>query len=218
MKKILFIILSIFILMGVTSCSGEVEKEKTEEKTKEEIEIGVSPYNLSQDAIDLIRTLNLEDRVNIISFKAPENAKNIKANIYNLDKNGRWKLINELKSSLKQGSYSKEEDLEGSFSMIISEDYYTEKSNINVGTSIHAITLTEEDYPIDNIIFEGDYAASSHFLDEFQKIELNKEIPVAMMIKNSNTDLADYDLKSFFSPSELYDMDYVQAVTLVFTD
>lgn len=204
--------------MGLSSCKQEIKVDKTQGKAKEELKVGLSPYDLSEEGIDIIRALNLENRANIISFKAPKASKYVKANIYTLEKDGTWKLIDGIHSVIENKTYRDDEDFNYTFSMIISNDYYMEEMTINMGNSMHSTRLSQEDYTIDTSKYEGDYALSSHFLDDFQKIKLNKEIPVAIMIQSTSTDIGEYSLKSFFSTEDFEDMDNVQAVTLTFSD
>jgi hypothetical protein len=49
-------------------------------------------------------------------------------------------------------------------------------------------------------------------------IEINKEIPIAIMIYDTGVMMRAYSLEDFFSPSRFEKMNLVQAVTLTFTD
>ena len=69
------------------------------------------------------------------------------------------------------------------------------------------------------IILDAETMASTKgFLQEFQKIEINKEIPVALMVYDSGTSMRSYSLKDYFDPSKFDGMDLVQVVTLTFAD
>lgn len=61
-------------------------------------------------------------------------------------------------------------------------------------------------------------ASAIGFLQEFQKIEINQEIPVALMVYDSGPRLESYSLNDYFEPSKFDGMDFVQVVTLNFTD
>jgi hypothetical protein len=54
------------------------------------------------------------------------------------------------------------------------------------------------------------------FLQEFQRIEMDKEIPVAFMVYDSGTIMRSYSLQDYFEPSKFEGMDLVQVVTLTF--
>lgn len=47
---------------------------------------------------------------------------------------------------------------------------------------------------------------------------MNKEIPVALMVYDSGTSMSGYSLQDYFDPSVFDGMDFVQVVTLTFTD
>lgn len=55
------------------------------------------------------------------------------------------------------------------------------------------------------------------FLTEFEEVELNKEIPVPIMIYDNGTSMKTYCMDDFFFTSTFESVDLVQAVTLTFT-
>ena len=59
-----------------------------------------------------------------------------------------------------------------------------------------------------------EYVASTKgFLKEAQKIELNQEIPVAIMIYDNGTEMETCTVQDYFTPEKFKNMDLVQAVT-----
>ena len=56
------------------------------------------------------------------------------------------------------------------------------------------------------------------FLTEFQPIELNKEIPLAIVVYDSGTSMRSYTPQDYYEVSLFEGMDLVQAVTVRFTD
>lgn len=214
MKKTLVLLLIIILLIVSSSCTKDSEIEKVED------EIGVKPYTLSQENIELLKVLNLERTSNILSFKAPKAVKYIKANIYILEENGIWKEVDELSKEIKN-EHLNNDNLEGTFSMIIS-DVDTKEMTIKIGSSISSILRDKGDYLIDSNTPEGDFVLTTFlaitFLEDFQKIELNKEIPVAIMVEKEGVNIKPYNIESFFDTTDFEEMDYVQAVTLTFSD
>lgn len=214
MKKTLVIILTIILLIVSSSCTKDSNVEKIED------EIGIKPYTLSQENIELLKVLNLEESSNILSFKVPKSVKYIKARIYILEENGIWKKVDELSKEIKNEHLNKD-NIEGAFSMIIN-DVDTKEMTIQIGSSIHSIIRDEEDYRIDNSISEEGFVLDTiqinRFLEDFQRIELNDEIPVAIMVENTGSDIISYSMKSFFDTANFEEIDYVQAVTLTFAD
>jgi len=53
-------------------------------------------------------------------------------------------------------------------------------------------------------------------LQEFQRIEMDNEIPIAFMVYDSGTIMRSYSLQDYFKPSIFEGMDLVQVVTLTF--
>lgn len=227
-KRFLLIFLIISLLTAVGCGNGEVidpsnevadKAEEVEEETVEEVEekIGVKPYDLSPENKDLLKILNLDRDSNILSFKAPRSVKNIKANIYILDENGKWKEIDRLNSEVEDKDFYNKDFLEGTFSMVI-DNVHTKKMVIKLGSTMRSLERDKDDTYIEGEIIAGSYVSLSKFLEEFREIELNKEIPLAIMVENKGEETIGYNINSFFNPELFKEIDYVQAVTLVFED
>lgn len=203
MKKIYTIILSIIIMIGFSGCSNKEEMDKTINKE------GVSPYKLSESDKYLLQSLDLEKDVNLISFKAPKMAKSLKVKSYILDNNGEWDNISNI-HVLSGDNANSEFKLEGTFAMLIKEGYSIDMHITTMGRA------SQKGNPLD---IESEFMSSSRgYLTDFEEIELNKEIPVAIVMYDSGTSMSTYSMDDFFSPYIFADIDIVQAVTLIFTD
>ena len=55
-------------------------------------------------------------------------------------------------------------------------------------------------------------------LEDFKNIELNKEIPLAIMVENKGEEIISYNINNFIDTAKFEGFDYVQAVTLIFED
>ncbi|MFJ7667000.1 hypothetical protein ACIQXI_07820 [Lysinibacillus sp. NPDC097195] len=91
------------------------------------------------------------------------------------------------------------------------------KDNYAIDFNINTTAMVSYKTDIQDVDYEI-LASSKVYLTEFQKIEINQEIPVAIMIYNSRSSMKSFAMEDFFSPSRFEDMDLVQAVTLTFTD
>ncbi|HIW34538.1 MAG TPA: hypothetical protein IAA29_17320 [Candidatus Paenibacillus intestinavium] len=203
MKKVFTIVLTIAMVMTISSCSNDTGTQKLLDKE------GVAPFELSENDTFLLQSLALVGDVNIISFKAPKIAKTLKANVYILEDNGIWNTVGGGQISL--GEYAAPDGrLEGTFAMLLKDDYAIDMHINTNGRASYQIGKLDVDYKI--------VASTKGFLTDFQEIELDKEIPVAIMIYDSGTSMKSYSTESFFSPSEFEGMDLVQVVTLTFTE
>jgi len=198
-KKIFAIFVVIITIVFFSGCSNNTGTSKLLSKE------GIKPYELSESDTYLLQTLEIQDDINIISFKAPKAAKSLKVNVYVLNSNYNWDVIG-------GGQVYAEPDsrLEGTFAMML-KDNYAINFNIN--------TIGRASYQTDELNFDDNIAAfSKFFLRNFQRIEINKEIPIAIMIYDTGVMMRAYSLEDFFSPSRFEKMNLVQAVTLTFTD
>jgi hypothetical protein len=220
MRKVFTIFLAIVIIV-CSACSNKTfipkalsKKEVAPQELSESgtyllSKEGVAPYALSESDNYLLQSLGLESATNIISFKAPKTVKSLKVNVYVLNDTGTWNVLREGQVSLGQDA-NPEDRLEGTIAMIFKENYAID-FNINTrGRASYQTDTLDVDYEITQ--------SSKGFLNEFQTIELNKEIPVAIMIYDSGYSMRTYSMEDFFSPSRFADMDIVQAVTLIFSD
>ena len=113
--------------------------------------------------------------------------------------------------------HGSDDRLEGTFALLINEDY---SIDLNI-TAMGRYSLK-----IDSPGIEGKFSANSKIVvGDFRKIELNKEIPVAILVYGSGSSMRSYNLDDFFSPSVFEEKnstfeepDLVQAITLTFMD
>lgn len=207
MKKLVAAVISILIVLGLSGCADKVKSISKE---------GVAPYKLSETDQYLLQSLGLEMKTNLISFKAPKTARGLKVQAYALDDSAQWENISNLMISLgeDQGSDAR---LQGTFAMLINEDH---SIDLNITTMGRYATK------VDSPGIEGNFSANAKVvIGDFREIELNKEIPLAILVYSSGSSLRSYSLDDFFSPSvfgetdsDIERPDLVRAITLTFTD
>lgn len=203
MRKFFIIFLVIGLTIALSACSNNTGIPKLLSKE------GVAPYDLSESDTYLLESLGIEKDTNILSFKAPKTAKSLKVNVYVLNEDDTWNVIGDGQVSFGQDANS-DDRLEGTFTMMLKDNYAID-FNINTkGMASYQTNTLDVDSEI--------LASSKGFLTDFQKIEINKEIPVAIMVYDNGSSMRSYAMEDFFSPSSFEDMDLVQAVTLTFTD
>ena len=203
MKRFFFLILIFAIAMTLVACSNKTDIPKP--LTKE----GVAPYELTESEKHILQSFGMEDNSQIISFHAPEEAITLNVNVYKLEGGENW-------SSVGGGAISigterePAKQLTGTFTMQLKENFAID---FNINTSGRA------SYKTDEILLDTELMAlTKGFFQEFQKIEINKEIPIALMVYDSGTSMRSYSLQDYFDPSKFDGMELVQVVTLTFTD
>lgn len=204
-KKRLFPLILIFaILTTLTGCTSKTDTPKL--LTRE----GIMPYELSDSEKYILQSFGMEGNSHIISFHAPKEAITLNVNVYKLEDGISWSSIGNAAVSIG-AEREPVEQLIGTFTMQLKENYAID-ININMNASIAS-------YKTDEIILDTETMASTKdFLQEFQEIQINKEIPVALMIYDNGTSMQSHSLQDYFTPSRFDGMDLVQAVTLTFTD
>lgn len=203
MKKIITTLLMVVMMLSLAACS---EKSNSIELLGKE---GIAPYDLSEEGEYILQAFGMENDSQIISYKAPEEAITINVNVYRLENFEKWTLIGE--SAISIGEEREPiEQLEGTFTMQLQDNYVVD---FHINCAGRMSSQSEE------IILDSDSMASIKvFLQEFQKVEINTEIPVALMVYDSGTSMKGHSLQDYFDPSVFEGMDLVQAVTLEFSD
>ncbi|NLT58981.1 MAG: hypothetical protein GXX99_08475 [Clostridiales bacterium] len=194
----------LFILMAtLPACSGKADLPKALDKE------GIAPYELSEGERYILQSFNMDGTSQIISFHAPKEAIALNVTVYRLEDSGTWGRIGG--GGISIGTDRKPMDqLIGTFTMQLKENY-TIDFVINAGG--------RASYKTDEILLDREAVASvKGFLQEFQDITINTEIPVALMVYDSGTSMKIYTLQDYFAPSVFEGMDLVQVVTLEFSD
>ncbi len=192
MKKMLSAVLIVALVMVICGCSAKEPGQ------------GVSPYEMSDKEKALLSSLGLENDVCIINFKTPENARSLDVRAWILE-DGEWVSSGGVGLSGWNDAGS-----EGTLSILL-EDRHVIRLNVNMkGRSSFKTEEIEREMEIS--------ASAIGFLTEFREIEVNNEIPVAIMIYSSSTRMKDYSIDSYFEPSVFEETEMVQAVTIKFSD
>lgn len=203
MKKTILVVFVLTIAMTLAACSRKIDMSKIYD------EVGLAPYELSEGERDLLQSFGMDGTSQIISFKAPQEAITLKVCVYSLENGEGWTDIGNGAVSIG-AEREPQEILTGTFTMQLRENY---SIDFNINSSGRA------SYKTDEISNNSKAAASSiGFLHEFQDIEINKEIPVAIMVYDDGTSMKSFSLQDYFEPSKFDGMDLVQAVTLTFSN
>ncbi|WMJ77488.1 MULTISPECIES: hypothetical protein [unclassified Sedimentibacter] len=202
-ERFFLLILIVTIAMALVACSNKATLPKL--LTKE----GIVPYELSENEKYILQSFGMEGNSQLISFHAPKEAITLKVNVCKLENDKNWSRIGG--GAISIGTEREPiKQLTGTFAMQLKENYAIDL-NINAGG--------RASYRTDEIMLSAETMSSTKgFLQEFKKIEINKEIPVALMVYDSGTSMRSYSLQDYFSPSKFGGMDLVQVVTLTFSD
>lgn len=190
------------IILIFSACANN--NGKLESLTKE----GIAPCQLSNREILLLQSFNMEKTSHIIEFNAPAEAISLSVNIYQLN-TGNWDIIDG--GAISIGDEREPiNSLKGTFAMKINDDY-------TIDYIINCAGLAS--YKTKGLTVETEIASSANlFLQDFQEIEVNKEIPVALMVYDNGTSMRSFSLQDYFEPSVFEGMDVVRAITLTFSD
>lgn len=201
MKKIIGVMLCICMLT-FAGCSNteETADNSTNDGAKYLDKEGIAPYDLSEGEEYILDVMNIKSKADLVSYKAPESTKMLTVKVYTLN-NGQWDEIGNLAAVIEEGNN------QGTISIMQKDNYVLELSTLSASTESEAIDAEDSYIQSQKII-----------IDDFQQIELNKEIPVAIYINDSDTAGVPHELREFSDPSNFEGIDLVRAVTFEFMD
>jgi len=203
-KKLVSPIILFILIITLVGCSNKTDSPKILNKE------GIAPYELSESENYILQSFGMDGNSKIISFNAPKEAITLNVNVYRLENNRNWYNIGGGGVSIGIDREPTEK-LTGTFTMQLKENYVID---FNINSSGRA------SYKTDEILLDSKVVTSvKGFLEEFQEIEINKEIPIALMVyARSGTSMRYCSLQDYFEPSKFDGMDLVQVVTLTFSD
>lgn len=209
MKKNIGLIALLLVALAVTlvACSPESSQLKVLDKQ------GIAAYNLTEKERAILNAMGIKNQdIQLLSFNAPSEAKGIIAKVYRLGDNKAWEEIDRMSVSFtEQASVV---DSKGTISMNFSKD---NAINFVVATDTGLV-----EYETKGIQSNGDYTSAvwSYLQDAngVLDIESNKEIPVCIASYNNEYGPMGLSMQSFFDTSAFENTDFVQAVTVIFTD
>lgn len=169
----------------------------------------VAPYELSERETQLLAAFGMDQNSQIVSFCAPETAVTVTARVYKLKEDQTWETIGDGSMSIGKEKEPVEQ-ISGSFTMQIQDD---RSIDFHINMAGQGAFSTKDVGENEEYIAEG-----KAFLKEAQKIELGKEIPVAVLVYDNGNSMSSYTTEDYFEPEKFKDMDLVQAVTLEFSD
>jgi hypothetical protein len=200
-KYTLLLILTVFFCL--IACTDTSESEVISDQE------GIFPYELSDSDKNILQTFDMTQNARIVSFNAPKEAITFKVNIYTLNSDNTWDLNGGSGSSIGKERIPVDR-LTGTFAMILKDNFAVD-CFINCGGGSQF--KVEEMQAKDNIL-----ASRVYFLDELKEIELNKEIPVALMLYNNENFMYTHSLDDYYDPDRLGYLEVVQVITMSFTE
>lgn len=202
MRKIIAVMLCVCVLAfaGCSNTEDTTDKDTAAQGAKYLEKEGIAPYDLSEGEEYILNVMNIKKDALLVSYNAAENSKMLMVRVYNLN-DGQWDETGNLTFVIA------DDNKHGTISIMEKDNYVLELSTISASAKSEKI----DD--------ENEYVQSQKtVINDFQNIELNKEIPVAIYINDSDTAGVPIELSEFSDPSNFEGIDLVRAVTFEFMD
>ena len=202
MRKIIAVMLCVCVLAfaGCSNTEDTTDKDTAAQGAKYLEKEGIAPYDLSEGEEYILNVMNIKKDALLVSYNATENSKMLMVRVYNLN-DGQWDETGNLTFVIA------DDNKHGTISIMEKDNYVLELSTISASAKSEKI----DD--------ENEYVQSQKtVINDFQNIELNTEIPVAIYINDSDTAGVPIELSEFSDPSNFEGIDLVRAVTFEFMD
>ena len=202
MRQIIAVMLCVCVLAfaGCSNTEDTTDKDTAAQGAKYLEKEGIAPYDLSEGEEYILNVMNIKKDALLVSYNATENSKMLMVRVYNLN-DGQWDETGNLTFVIA------DDNKHGTISIMEKDNYVLELSTISASAKSEKI----DD--------ENEYVQSQKtVINDFQNIELNKDIPVAIYINDSDTAGVPIELSEFSDPSNFEGIDLVRAVTFEFMD
>ena len=168
---------------------------------------GAQPLTLSEEAAALLQGADLEELAQLLALRAPEGATGLEATVYRLGNDLTWR-----KAGGGEVIGGSPEDVSGVFAMEIGPDQAL-SFRLHLGSA--AASWGSE---ADPAALVGEAPVPMEILlPAFQTMELDQEVPVALLLWGGESDLGNPTLEGYSQPALLEGAEQAQAVTLTFT-
>lgn len=200
MKKVLFLLTILLLVVTLCGCDNEKNKEDT---TNMYIDVAM----LTEEEKAIIDLTGGNNTQHIFDFSLDENVKSMYINTYQLV-DGEWKSINNRSSR----AFS---DIKGRLAIDFKNGFEDLKISIQSEHSNGSFSNTSD---VENDKYKG-MGVSTSLLANKTKIVYEKEIPLAIQIITSKNEVSSYIVEYFEKPEEYekLDYEYVYAMTVMFS-
>lgn len=204
MKRFSMIFLALAAAFTLTACQGSAQSNDAQPLETP----GVAPYELSEDQAYLLQAYGLDSNSVAIRFCSPEGAAGVNVNAYTLSDTGEW--VENGIGGLFLDEEQAEGGLSGIFTLVMEADGRIALTILQDGSSFKSSTE-----PVDLSAYSGQSAV---FLEEAADAAAGEEIPVLLAGYTAGNALESFALSDYFTPENLSGLDFVQAVTVEFTE
>lgn len=205
MKKRVLSLFALAAAFALTACQAGTESADPSQPMDS---AGVAPYALSEEGEYLMQAYDLDDNGRAFCFRSPEGASGININAYTLSEEGKWVECGI--GGLFYDESMEEGGLSGTFTLVLEKDGSITLNILGDGSSYQSAS--------DPVSLDGYTGKMVGFLEEMQDAAVGEEIPVALIGYTSGSSMGSHELEDFFTPENLSDLDFAQAVTVEFTE
>lgn len=169
---------------------------------------GIAPVELTAREEFILDSFDLVGSSEILTFNAPKETNSIIISVCTLQEDGTWLEYDGGAVGTDFGR-KEGENVTGAFSLRLKDNYALEFKLIDGSVA----TYNTKEIELEETVM----AKSFQFLTELTPVELNKEVPVAIMVYTENG-IPTFSMEHYYDTSRFDGLTFVQAVTIEFSD
>lgn len=204
MKKY-FLPLMLLLLLPISGCTtNDSTATQNPDPTFHMKKEGIEPFAFTEREDFLLSAFSMKQNVYLFTCKLPKEIVSMYINVHTLQKDGTWDSYQSV------GIFRpKDEDtpMEGTIALLFQDD-----SSIRVNALGGSTVI-----PSPNLNFTS-VLTCRESLSEYKKVVSNQEIPLIITEKDSGSSLNSCSVEDYFTPEKFRGVDFVQAITVVFSD
>lgn len=190
--------LALILLLFLSACSATEDAALSMQKE------GIAPFVFSEREDFLLSAFSMKQNVALFTCKAPKDCKSVELYINTLNDTGTWDtdMVGAVYRPLDE-----DPPFEGTIAMVFGEDNSIELTALGFSTHI----------PAPNLGFTP-VAQFRSQLPSFEEITLNEVLPLIVTVKDAGGSMDSFTLDDFATPEKFTGMDFVQVLTVKFSD
>ena len=206
MKKYLLPLL-LLLLLSISGCTTNDSATPTTQNPDPTFHMkkeGIEPFAFTEREDFLLNAFSMKQNIALFTCKLPKEIVSMQLFVHTLQKDGTWdsKSVMGISRSLEDDFY-----FNGSIAILFQEDNSIQVTAPGGSTVIASPNLT---FPVG--------ASCRTQLTEYKEVVPNQEIPLVFTVKDSGSSMYACSIDDYFNPEKFRDMDFVQAITVVFRD
>lgn len=203
-KYVLLLVILLLISFSACSTNNSTTAPHNSDHALHMEKEGIEPFTFTEREDFLLNAFSMKMNVYLFTCKLPKEIVNMYIDVHTLQKDGTWdsyQSVGILRPS------DEDAPMEGTIALLFQEDNSIRVNALGGSTVI----------PAPNLDFTSTLTYRES-LREYKEVVPNQEISLIITEKDSGSGLNSCSVEDYFAPEKFRGVDYVQAITVTFSD